>query len=62
MRFGEDDLGQGAGPGALVQEIGVVAHVGGNCTGVTALFQGDLLEVVQSEGGGVIVGLAEQLR
>ncbi|MCX5103777.1 MULTISPECIES: hypothetical protein [unclassified Streptomyces] len=40
----------------------MVAHVGGNCAGVTALFQGDLLEVVRGEGGGVIVGLAEQLR
>lgn len=53
MGFGEEDLGQGAGPGVLVQELGVVADVGGDGAGVTGQLQGDLLEVVRGEGGRV---------
>ncbi|OKI40098.1 hypothetical protein A6A29_40020 [Streptomyces sp. TSRI0281] len=56
--FGEDDLGQGAGAGVLVQEIGVVADVGGDGAGVAGQLEGDLLEVV----GGVRVAGSVQDR
>ncbi|MEV6078820.1 hypothetical protein AB0L80_27480 [Streptomyces sp. NPDC052069] len=51
--FGEDDLGQGAGPGVLVEEIGMVADVGGDGAGVAGQLQGDLLEAVRGESSRV---------
>ncbi|MFI8817943.1 MULTISPECIES: hypothetical protein [unclassified Streptomyces] len=53
LGFGEDDLGQGAGAGVLVQDVGTVADIGGDGAGAAGQPQGDLLEVVRGEGGRV---------